>query len=129
MLPQAAGYAAYHLGQVLVVLAIGMVGANVSDHVIGGVYCELGRVVELAGFARFNADPRIGIRGAVMRLVAGVLAVLVARPRPLVLVLAPFLVAALQRLQLLVIGRYSALAFVRLIPLGLADGGLFIPRT
>lgn len=75
-----------------------MVGPDVRDHMVGGIDAQLGEVVQLPGLARFYADPRIGVRRAVMGLVAGVLAPLVARSRALVLVLGPLLVAALYRL-------------------------------
>ena len=82
----------------LVVLPIGMVGPDIRYHVIGRIHTQLAQVIQLPGLARFYADTRIRVRGAVVCFVARVLAPLVASSRPLVLVLGPFFVAALYRL-------------------------------
>ncbi len=76
----------YDILKLLVVLPVGMVGPNVRDYVVGGIDGKLGEVVQLPGLAGLYTDPCIGVRRTVMGLVAGILAALVARSRPLVLV-------------------------------------------
>ncbi len=82
-----------------------MVGPDICYHVIGRIHTQLAQVIQLPGLARFYADTRIRVRGAVVCFVArvpaspaGRLAPLVTSSRPLVLVLGPFFVAALYRL-------------------------------
>jgi len=88
-----------------------MVSPDVGYHVVGGIYAQLAQVVELSGLAGFYADACVGVRRAVVRLVAGVLAPLVARTGTLVLVLGPFLGARGDRAQLFLGGRYTLLFF------------------
>ena len=95
-----------------------MVGPDIGYHMVGGIDRKLGEVVQLPGLAGLYADPCIGVRRAVMRLVArvsaspaGRLAPLVTSARALVLVPCPFPVPAFYRLQFFFI-RGGALLFL-----------------
>ena len=79
-----------------------MVGRDVRDHMVPCVHGKLGEVVQLPGLAGLYTDTRIGVRRAVMGLVAGIpaspagrLAPLVPRSGALVLVFLPTFVPAL----------------------------------
>jgi hypothetical protein len=57
----------------LVVLAIGMVGPDVRDHMMGRVHTELGEIIQFPGLAGLYTDSSIRVGGTVVCLVAGVL--------------------------------------------------------
>ena len=120
LLPQAFLQSIDDIGQLLVVLPIGMIGPDVGYHMMCRVHAELGEVVQLPGLPGLDAYPCIGVGGTVMGLVTGVLASLVARTRTLVLVPGPLLVTALYRIEFLLVGGNAPLALVRPVSLALA---------
>lgn len=103
-----------------------MIGLDVRDDMVPRVHTELAHVIELSSFARLNADARIGIRRAIMRLITGVLTALVARALALVLVLCPSLVTVLYRSQFLLIGTDSLLLFTGLVLFALSKQNFFV---
>ena len=72
--------------QLLVVLAIGMIGPDIGNYMMGRVHGQLREIVQLPGLARLYANTGIRVSGTVVRLVAGVLTALVPRSGTLVLV-------------------------------------------
>jgi len=118
--PQAAFQPFHDIGQLLVVLPIGMIGPDVGYHMMCRVHAELGEVVQLPGLPGLDAYPCIGIGGTVMGLVTGVLASLVARTRTLVLVPGPLLVTALYRIEFLLVGGHIPLSLIGPVALALA---------
>ena len=93
---------------------------------VGSVHAQLGEVVQLAGLARLYADTCIGVRRAVVSLITGILAPLVARTGTLVLLLGPFLGARGDRAQLFLGGRDTLLFFGGLVALGPSYRSFFL---
>ena len=106
-----------------------MVRPDIGNHMVRRVHAKLGEVVQLSGLARLDADTGIGVRRAIVCLVARVLRPLVAGSRPLVLALRPLAVPALYGTELLFIGRYTMLALVGPVTLGLSVRRFFVHGT
>ena len=126
LLPQSFLKSIDDIGKLLVIFSIGMVRPDIRYDMVGGIYAQLAQVVELSGLAGFYADACIGVRRAVVRLIAGVLAPLVARTGTLVLLLGPFLGARGDRVQLFLGGRDTLLFFGGLVVLGPSYRSFFL---
>ncbi len=103
-----------------------MVRPDIGYHVVRRIHAQLGEVVQLPGLAGFYADTCIGVRRAVVRLVAGVLAPLVPRTGALVLVLRPPPITAFDGIEFLLVGAHAPLSPVGPVALGLPVRLLFV---
>ena len=103
-----------------------MVGPDIRDHMMAGIHRQLGEIVQLPRLPGLYADTGIGIRRAVVGLVACISRALVPRSGTTVLVPRPFPVPALYPLELLFTGRDALLFLGGLVVLGSSYRSFFL---